>query len=103
MNRKTRLEEYEPTDSRPFTGSRDINPPIAVTMRDFDDSCFGKTSFLGDTKKSFLENFQKWGITYGKIYYTNMIEGYGDIADIVITENDFGEEATYMSSVFRTA
>ena len=103
MKQKTTLEEYEPTDRRPFTGLRDIDPPIAVTMRDFDDSFFSPTSLLGESKESFLENFRDWGITYGKVYYTNMIEGYGDMADIVIIKNDFGKEASYMSLVFRTA
>lgn len=97
------LESYLPTDSRPFSGTRVINPPIEVRLRDIPDSHFGKSSMLGDTKAGWLKRMADAGIRPNTTYLCSEVEGFGDVADIKIDKTDTGASMYFMDSMFETA
>lgn len=97
-----KLNAYLPTDRSPFSGSKEIKPPVRVRIKFLPGRYFSKTSMLGETKAGYLEKMKSDGIQLYKTYNAIRINGYGDVADLVVV-NDFGEEKSFMAFLFRDA
>ena len=91
----------ENIDSRPFTGKRTIEETKVVCRgKNLKDEYFGPTSMLGATKDEFYESLAEWNLTPDKEYTVIEIEGYGDVYDVTIKQDDKGNPATFMSIFF---
>lgn len=100
MKKIMKLEDYLPDDRFPFTGSKQIIPPIKVRLRNLPDTYFFNDSLTGAKRKQFYTMLANEGIQFNKIYEAIRVESYGDVADIFIKENDFKKESSFMSFIF---
>lgn len=98
-----RLESYLPTDSRPFSGTRTIDPPIKVQLCDIPDSYFRISSMLGNSKEEWFKDMADAGIHPNTTYLCSEVEGFGDVADIKIDKTDTGASMYFMADMFETA
>lgn len=96
-----KLSAYLPTGTHPFTGVVEIKTPVRVRLKFLPERYFSKESMLGESRKEYLEEMKGEGIQLYKTYEVIRVEGYGDVADITIKENDYGVEKTFMSWLFR--
>lgn len=88
-------------DAHPFTGNRNIEDTKVICRgKTIKDTSFGQTSMLGKTREDYYKRLKKYGITPEKEYVAIGLEGYGDVFDIIIKENDFGKSDSYMSIAF---
>lgn len=97
-----KLCAYLPTDDAPFTGERQMIPPVRVRLKFLPERYFSKTSMLGESREEYLERMKSDGIQLYKTYEAIRINGHGDVADITVL-NDFGEEKSFMEFLFRDA
>ena len=97
-----KLSAYLPTDEAPFTGERQMIPPVRVRLKFLPEQYFSKTSMLGESRAEYLERMKSDGIQLYKTYEAIRIYRHGDVADITVL-NDFGEEKTFMEFIFRDA
>lgn len=97
-----KLCAYLPTDDTPFTGERQMIPPVRVRLKLLPERYFSKTSMLGESREEYLERMKSDGIQLYKTYEAIRINGHGDVADITVL-NDFGEEKSFMEFLFRDA
>ena len=87
-------------DSMPFTGIRIIEETIVTCKgNSLCDELFSKTCMLGESREIYYSNLKKWGLTPDKEYIATKIEGYGDVFDIFVI-NDNNIEESYMSIFF---
>lgn len=97
-----KLSAYLPTDKNPFTGTKELTPPVKVRIKFLPERYFSKTSMLGETRADYLEKMRADGIQLHKTYSAIRVDGYGDVADLVVI-NDNGEEKPFMAFLFRDA
>ena len=77
------LSYYQNLDSHPFTGRQSIDTPIKVKVR----------------TDSYIQNFfngapgyeQVTTLTIGKVYEIHAVEGFGDVADAFVTDDNGNE------------
>ena len=81
------IEYYKDLDSHPFSGERILDQPVKVKIKDEPHI----RKFFDGTK--FYE--QITNLTIGKIYLVHKIEGFGDVADAFLTD-DNGKETEIM-------
>ena len=97
-----KLNAYLPTDQRPFDGVREMEPPVRVRMKFLPERYFHASSLLGSSREAYFEEMRAERIQLCKTYDAVWLNGFGDVADIVI-RNDAGEERTFPAFLFRDA
>lgn len=98
------IKQYfeEGLDKNPFTGVNELGEETKVICKgkSMSDSCFSSSSMLGSSREEYYNNLKEMGLTPGREYTIIKIEGYGDVFDVCVKENDNGEEEWYMSMFF---
>lgn len=97
-----KLNAYLPTDRHPFDGVREMEPPVRVRMKFLPERYFHASSMLGSSRAAYFEKMRAEGIQLYKTYDAVRLNGFGDVADIVVC-NDMGEEKTFPAFLFRDA
>lgn len=87
--------------SRPFTGKRKIPETKVMCLgKNAKDEWFHSSSLLGGSREDFHERLKLCNLTPDKEYVAIEIEGYGDVYDITIKQDDNGNTASFMSIFF---
>lgn len=73
---------------------------LGVRIKFLPERYFSKTSMLGETRADYLEKMRADGIQLHKTYSAIRVDGYGDVADLVVI-NDNGKEKSFMAFLFR--
>lgn len=86
-----RLRYYQILDDHPFVGKIKIEPPIKVKLV---DNALTKRFFDGSDNVEQITN-----LTFGKTYEIFEIEGFGDMSDVSVID-DNGEVDKFISNFF---
>jgi hypothetical protein len=86
-----RLRYYQILDDHPFVGKIKIKPPIKVRLV---DNALTKPFFDGSDDVEQITN-----LTFGKTYEIFEIEGFGDMSDVSVID-DNGEVDEFISNFF---
>ena len=81
----SQFEYYSVLDTHPFTGLRKLSVPFKARIKDNEHI---RKFFNGTQDVEQVEN-----ATIGKVYEIHAVEGYGDAADFIFTD-DTGKEAS---------